>query len=86
MQYAWVDNGTAFKMYRNGVAMSAKDGYKYGTLAGQRLYYVGSYPSFGTNGFEGQIDDLAVWTRELSAAEIKAIHTNGKAGFPLRWK
>lgn len=47
------------------------------------------YAAIGRNGgqdefyFSGAVDDLALWRRPLSSAEIEQIHTAGRAGIPL---
>jgi len=49
--------------------------------------YVGSPPMPGGTGehlrFSGSMDDVALWLRTLSAAEVLAIYTAGAAGSPL---
>ena len=49
--------------------------------------YVGSPPMPAGVGehlrFSGSMDDVALWTRELTAAEVLAIYTAGNAGNPL---
>lgn len=87
---AFTADGSQLRIYRNGVQV-ASVGYS-GTLnpvgnarlgIGVKLNAAGT-PEFGTEGFwQGRIDDLGVWTRALSAAELLAIYTAGLNGLDL---
>lgn len=95
---ATYDGGTAssgLKIYVDGVQVDTLDD-NYGVYAGMtspptnylRLgQFVGSPPMPGGTGqhlrFSGSMDDIAIWTRALSAAEALAIYTAGAAGNPL---
>ena len=85
---------SSLKIYVNGVQVDNLDD-NLGAYTGMtapsnplRLgQYVGSPPMPAGVGehlrFSGSMDDVALWTRELTAAEVLAIYTAGNAGNPL---
>ena len=90
------DGGTAssgIKIYINGTQVDNADdnlGPYPGMTAPTNTVKLGQYgpaapplPAGDTLRFSGQQDDVAIWTRELTAAEVLAIYTAGNAGNPL---
>lgn len=85
---------SGLKIYVNGAQVDNLDD-NLGTYSGMtaptnylRLgQYVGSPPMPAGTGehlrFSGSMDDVALWTRELTAAEVLAIYNAGNAGYPL---
>ncbi|MCB9746372.1 MAG: hypothetical protein H6740_27595 [Alphaproteobacteria bacterium] len=75
----YIDTGNSWEVYLDGVQQSFS--YSYGSIAGEQLTSLGSRSGFGTNGMAGQLDDLAIWHRALSSAEVEQIYdeavTNG---------
>lgn len=95
---AFTADGTNLNIYRNGVPSAAPFPYG-GTLAtniftnasgmadtmaiGVRMDTTG-FPAIVSAGYwQGSMDDLAVWTRGLTPAEIHEIYIAGMAGLPL---
>lgn len=83
--HAIVDDGTQYIVYKNGQPVLPTVN-TYQTLSGGSIVRFGSRPNFGTNGLGGQLDDVAMFKRALSAAEIQQIHSAGLAGRPFRYK
>lgn len=90
------DGGTAssgIKIYINGTQVDNADdnlGPYPGMTAPSNTVKLAQYgpaapplPAGDTLRFSGQQDDVAIWTRELTAAEVLAIYTAGAAGSPL---
>lgn len=63
--------------YKNGVAFYYNAAPTGGTTA-NRLQ-IGRNPGFGEH-FEGRIDEVGIYNRAISAAEIQSIYNNGSAG------
>ena len=95
---AFTADGTNLNIYRNGVPSAAPFPYG-GTLAtniftnasgmadtmamGVRMDTTG-FPAIVSAGYwQGSMDDLGVWTRALTPAEIHQIYVAGMAGEPL---
>jgi prepilin-type N-terminal cleavage/methylation domain-containing protein len=70
-------NGTTFSVFKNGSLMSV--GTKSGTT-GLTTFYIGSQGISNNNGqyFNGLIDDVRVYNRALTAAQIAAMYAGGK--------
>lgn len=89
---ALVCNGATMQLYRNGQPAGAPLAYN-GTintnLASQALgigvkLVTNAVPDTAVPGYwHGRMDDLGLWTRGLSAAEIAAIYRAGCGAFPL---
>lgn len=84
MTYSGSETVSGIKHYVNGVEESAYSTFLDTTMTGMAntaaKLYIGI--SSGTNGinyydFDGKIDDVVVWTTELSAAEIGAMYATG---------
>ena len=90
---AFVADGSLLRLYRNGVEVGAPQPYTAPILTnsplhalglGARLNDTGTGPASITPGFwTGMIDDVAVWTRALSAGEIQSIYQAGLSGLGL---
>jgi hypothetical protein len=80
--YAYVDTGTELRGYKNGSLLGTHTSYV--SLSTKSLTHLGGFPGHGTNVLGGHVDDVAVFGRALSAAEISAIYTLGTQGKPLR--
>ena len=73
-------DGSFARTYHNGVHIPGADWGPAAINTQVSLVYAGGgNGSFGT-GFAGAIDDVAVWTRVLSDADILAIYNAGAAG------
>ena len=77
---AWVDNFGSVKLYVDGVLDTANYNYTpSGTMTVQSAAIgtlVRTTVATG-NFFNGQIDDVSIWERALSQAEVNQIRTNG---------
>jgi len=85
IHHVYVDDGMALHYFRDGVSVQP-DVYTYRNLDALVLLRIGSRPGFNTNGFVGQIDDVAVFERALTTTEIEVLYRQGMAGRPLRWR
>jgi len=92
--FATVDGMTTLSVYTNGVFVfshSVGSGAVFGgsEIRGIRGFHVGAargYLTFGGWGwrcFKGMIDELALWGRALSAAEVEAVYQRGVSGAKL---
>ena len=69
----WVRNGTSNKIYVNGT--QEVDSSVTATCAASTLHIGAGYPTY----FDGQIDDVRIYNRALTAAEIKALYSEPQA-------
>jgi len=76
--FAAVFNGTTVTLYVNGSSIGTTTPIWPGTKG---VKMIGGN-NFG-EGFASKFDDIAIWTRALSGAEISDIYTQGSAGTPL---
>lgn len=85
---AFVCDGSKVRLYRDGVEVASTD-YD-GTFVvppmnamgiGAKLNDAGTEADSGAAGYwHGRMDEVAIWTRGLSASEIQAIYTAGQNG------
>ena len=70
---AGVYDGTTMRIYKNGVevAKNAKSG---SLRTGSASVWVGDNPPNAQRPFEGSIDDVQVYSRALSVAEVQGLH------------
>ncbi len=73
-RYAWnhvvqVRSGKRVRIYLNGALRPEIDTEATGTTPGADTLFIGGPPD-GTNSFEGRIDEVAVWNRAVTPAEI----------------
>jgi hypothetical protein len=79
---ALVYNGTDIRLYLNGALDSGTDNpmsYESGIYDSNAPFAIGRRGD-GTDYFDGQIDELAVFNRALTADEISSIYENGLNG------
>ena len=70
---AGVYDGTTMRIYKNGVEVAKKA--KSGSLrTGSASVWVGDNPPNAQRPFEGSIDDVQVYSRALSVAEVQGLH------------
>jgi hypothetical protein len=75
-----VSSGGVVTLYVNGTAQ-ATIGTTSGTLGNTSATYIGTAWDLGASSFwQGLIDEVAIWSRELSGAEVIQLY-NGFAGF-----
>jgi hypothetical protein len=93
---AFTADGANLNIYRNGALDATPvpyngtlntdvdliDGVNSTTCLGTRLFYPNGLPGAGLDGqfWNGSMDDLAIWSRALSPAEILSIYLAGEAG------
>jgi hypothetical protein len=82
---AIVDDGTAVRVYNNGVQITPTT-YNYKTLNGRTINWLGSKPGFGTNGLGGELDELAVYKQALTLAQIQLVYQQGVLGKGVRYR
>ena len=79
-------SATAFKAYLNGAEAASGDGmqisahgddFGLGKEAGKTLYHDGK--TADSTAFNGKIDDLAIWNRALSSAELAVFDTSSSS-------
>lgn len=74
---AFVDNNTDLRIYVDGSLNCTPVAYTSGLFNGNASFYIGRME--GTY-YDGLIDEVAVFDRELSSAEVLDIYTNGISG------
>ena len=67
------------KLYKDGVLFSSNTAT--GTFNGSGQFIIGDAP-WGNNKWDGKIDELQLYSRVLSLAEIQALYTVGSSGAP----
>lgn len=73
--------GSVLTLYEDGVAVTTFSGITVGNLINSASLFIGQrQTSFGNVSFNGAIDELEIFKRTLSAAEILAIFNAGSAG------
>jgi hypothetical protein len=90
---ALVCNGQTMQLYRNGAAIGTPVAYggliNTNTLSntlgfGAKINANGVPPTTADGGYwKGKMDDIGIWTRGLTKAEILSIYLAGQAGQPL---
>lgn len=74
---AAVYDGTNASIYINGVKKATATGAN-GALKAPQINAIGSKGNGGDQNWKGAMDDLAIWNRALSDAEVSAIANSGK--------
>jgi hypothetical protein len=74
---AWVDDNGAGRLYIDGVQDSVNFTYARGTLTPNTASVGGIQRAAPGNWFAGSIDDVALWRRALSTAEVQHIKMYG---------
>ena len=85
--YAMVGNNGSFTVYHgksDGTISSQTMSIANFTMASTYPFYIGQDGTGNySSKFVGQVDDFALWNRALSEADIRRIHTSGRAGKKL---
>ncbi len=84
--FVYQDEGGNIRVWVNGAEVSGTNYDTYASMNGNGIRRFMSKPSFGTNGLEGQMDDLAIYDTALSEPEIQRIYTQAANGRPVRWQ
>lgn len=71
-------DGTAWRLYRNGVQVAEKAARR-GAILLDGDWILGAISDSGSRSFGGAIDELAIWKRALSPDELLALHDAGKS-------
>ncbi len=74
---AVTESGVATRLYIDGV-LEATGGAPTLTDNGSASVWIGGNPQAGGRSWNGRLDDLAIWNRPLSAADIARLYTEGK--------
>ncbi len=73
--YAAVYNNQTMEFYKNGVSVGTVSNTYTGTNTASLPFYIGS--AIGPSGYiMGSIDDVGIWNRVLTPAEINQLYTN----------
>lgn len=72
---AVVDSNGNSKLYANGAIVQSVTGYNFGSVAGS--FQVGASSSGGGENFQGNIDEVRVFSKTLTAMEIKKTYIAG---------
>jgi hypothetical protein len=73
-------DGTTIRLYIDGVQVGSgtpQTGTLEYLLQSSNDFYIGNYPSCQPHHFQGDIDEVAVWSRALGSAEISALASAG---------
>ncbi len=84
--HAYVDDGSQWTVYVDGVEIQPDGGYNYMPLLGYGIKRFGASPGMNTSSLDGQLDDVAFFSRALTATELQNIVSQGLVGYPLRWR
>ncbi len=76
---AWVDNNGQAKLYIDGVLDIADFNYTRGVLTANATAVGALVRAAAGNFFAGSVDNVAIWRRALSAAEVALVKTVGPA-------
>jgi hypothetical protein len=77
---AAIKNGRETRIYING-NLDAKGETGETTLNNQQSLFIGKRPQFAAEGIEGIVDEIRIWTKDLSENEIKKYIKMGKEQF-----
>lgn len=77
---AVVDSSGNAKLYANGSIVQSYSGYSFGTVAG-RINVGATSP--GSEYFQGSIDEVRVYSKTLTASDIKALYAEGARRYHL---
>lgn len=73
-----------FKLYQNGSLLNTFTGRSWVDGTGTCTTYIGTYGAGVYGNFNGIIDELGTWTRELTATEITELYNSGSGKqYPL---
>ncbi len=80
--YAVTKNGATTTVYRDGVAVAGTVTNRTLTTGGSPVYIAASYNWNGSafaaaDFFDGPLDEVAIWNRALTAAEVAALYAAG---------
>lgn len=77
--FAMTGDGSTARVYLNGSEVTS---FSYTFDQADIGYYIGArnYPDGPSRHVDGQISDVKVWTRELSASEVQTIYDTGASG------
>ena len=83
---AIVNDGSSISVYNDGVYVepSTSTNYNYASFSGFNFNHIGNTAGWGSNGFNGYLDDVVVLSTSLSASQVKSLYDAGKAGVPFR--
>jgi hypothetical protein len=75
--FATTFNGSVGKLYWNGVEVASSDYTESIPAADNDFFGLGAYPSTTDWALDGNIDEVGIWNRALSAAEVTALYNGG---------
>lgn len=81
-------DGSTIRLYVDGVQVGSGTSWEGSLeylLPSSNDFYIGNYPSCSPHGFPGSVDDVTVWGRALSAAEVSGLaSSDGGGGSPTQ--
>jgi hypothetical protein len=80
---AVTQTGVATRLYINGVLENSNSTAPYIGHDGTTNLFIGANPNNAGREWKGDIDDVALWNRPLSAAEIATLYATGQSGQSL---
>ena len=78
------DSSNAEKMYVDGQEISMQQDNAYTFSAGSSTSYIGTRGTSLTQDLDGQVHDLKIFSKELSAANIKELYDDSKVIIPTK--
>jgi len=81
--HAIVNDGSSIKVYNDGVYV-VPSSYSYGSFSGFNLLHIANTAGWGTNGFNGYLDDIVILPTAFSAEDVLAVFNKGLTGSPFR--
>ena len=79
------DNGSAIQVWLDGNEISSDSPHTYHSFDDEGLNRFGSRPGYGTNGLGGYLDEVVIFNRTLTEAEIQRVRTLNLAGKAFIW-
>jgi len=74
--HVYQDTGSRFRVWVDGTEQSLATNNRNanGGMNGAWLQYLGSRPSWGTNGLGGYLDEMVIWNRVLTPEEVAGMY------------
>ena len=74
-------DGTTLTAYINGVSLGTDTDPTFSGLTNTNDFIMGRNPESAAEWFGGSLDDVVFWSRELTGAEVAAVHAAGLGNF-----
>jgi hypothetical protein len=78
------DGAGTFKLYQNGSLLNTFTGRSWTDGTGTCTTFIGTYGAGVYGNFNGKIDELGTWTRDITATEVTELYNSGSGKqYPL---